>query len=62
MSGEITVSFRQCVSGERVSDNQCVQCAAGTYSLVDNADTCDECMDHATCTGQDVIDVDDGYW
>ncbi|CAI2370559.1 unnamed protein product [Moneuplotes crassus] len=59
----INVEFRYCKPGEiQSTDNQCQQCSYGTYTLNWNETECHSCMDHATCTGRDAIEVDQGYW
>ena len=63
---EVEVNFRGCLRGEYYSDNSCIVCGAGTYSLIDftnntSVTSCSTCPDHATCHG-DVIIVDSGYW
>jgi len=39
------VLMRFCKRGERIVDGLiCQECPAGTYSLIDNSDTCNECL------------------
>lgn len=54
--------FRECIPGEELFDNQCVDCTALFYSITINQSTCLPCMDHATCLGTNQVSVDSGYW
>ncbi|CAI2377736.1 unnamed protein product [Moneuplotes crassus] len=59
----IEVSFRYCNSGEIQTENkQCEECNPSTYSFGWNSTSCLPCMDFVSCSGEDQIIVDKGYW
>jgi hypothetical protein len=54
------VDYRQCVDGEIISENTCVSCVNGTYSLefVDESTDCEACPSNTnTCYGNSVSGV-----
>lgn len=56
-------NIRLCIRGEYQStDNKCIMCSEGFYTLLDNQTQCEECPLHATCMNGDEIKVDNGYW
>ncbi|CAI2373860.1 unnamed protein product [Moneuplotes crassus] len=58
----IEVDTRFCKPGERIVDNICNTCSAGTYSFAWNSTECSQCMDDAICSGGTEINVNPGYW
>ncbi|CAI2377869.1 unnamed protein product [Moneuplotes crassus] len=59
----IEVSFRYCNSGEiQTANKQCEECKPTTYSFGWNSTSCSPCMDFASCSGEDQVIVDKGYW
>ena len=59
----IDINFRMCKPGEYTSSSkECVECSAGTYSLIWKADTCLSCIDDVVCLGKDQLYVDEGFW
>ncbi|CAI2363934.1 unnamed protein product [Moneuplotes crassus] len=59
----ITVNFRWCQPGEMYSSNEtCVECPQGTYSLEWNSTQCIDCMKNAVCPGGSKILVNPDYW
>ncbi|CAI2382696.1 unnamed protein product [Moneuplotes crassus] len=55
-------AIRYCDRGEAQENNICVKCAQGTYTLEANSSRCLNCPSNAHCPGEDVIQVDKGYW
>jgi len=56
--------FRGCIAGESYSPHQCMKCATGTYSLVDNSNLCHDCTSSPgveECYG-DQIFVEEGFY
>ena len=58
----INVNFRFCKPGEIMSNNKCLECSAGTYSLGWNSTECKSCVDNAVCNGKEQIQVDPKHW
>ena len=59
----ISINFRMCKPGEyHSSDEECVECSAGTYSLIWEAQTCLSCIEDVVCLGKDQLYVDEGFW
>ena len=56
------VTFRYCMPGEIIENNQCQVCNVGTYSFQWNSTECTSCMGNANCLGGLEVYVDDGYW
>jgi len=60
---EIAVELRYCEAGEiQTSDNACLECDEGTYSLDLNATYCISCPSEAECLGGADIYPVEGYW
>ena len=59
----IDINFRMCKPGEYTSSSkECVECSAGTYSLIWEADTCLSCIDDVVCLGKDELYLNEGFW
>lgn len=55
--------LRLCTRGEyQTSDNKCIVCSDGFYTLMENQKACNECPENAVCTDGYKIKVDPGYW
>ena len=56
---KILVIFRDCMIGEKLVSNQCIECPEGEVLLTwDNQNQCSSCPDDAQCPGGSVIDVE----
>lgn len=59
----IQAELRLCIAGEyQSSDNKCLQCPDGFYTLQEDQTECSECPDNAQCTAGKDIEVQEGYW
>ena len=58
----ITVNFRFCRPGEYVSQKQCVSCSQNSYSLFWNSTQCEQWMSNVNWEGDEVLNVNAGYW
>ena len=58
----LALDYRFCKPGEYISNNSCVECSYGSYSLQWNSTTCSQWPDNASCLGKDQIYVEAGYW
>lgn len=55
--------LRLCDRGEyQTSDNKCIQCSDGFFTLQPNQTQCSECPENAVCQNGYQIVVDSGYW
>ncbi|CAI2361155.1 unnamed protein product [Moneuplotes crassus] len=59
---DLIVNFRDCKPGERIINNACIECTAGTYSLFWNSTECHDCYLHADCLGGNQVSLKPGYW
>jgi hypothetical protein len=62
LTTSVFVDYRQCAAGDIISENMCVSCSNGTYSLefVDSTTTCEECPSNTeTCYSNQVSSVRD---
>ncbi|CDW88778.1 UNKNOWN [Stylonychia lemnae] len=58
----ISIDFRICLEGESSTNNECLVCEAGSYSLKQNSSQCQQCPQFADCPGGYQIVVFSGYW
>ncbi len=58
----IEVYLRECLAGEKESDNKCNPCPVETYSLVPKEGSCNRCPEEAVCYGGSLIVPKNGYW
>lgn len=59
---QVNMHFRPCELGEITRQNECVVCAAGTYSLHSNDTECQLCPAHVQCLGKGSFEPSEGYW
>lgn len=58
----MTISFRKCIIGEEQTNDMCITCPTGKYSLELVSSECNICPKHASCLGGAEIRVEKGYW
>lgn len=56
------INFRNCTSGEQLSDDSCIPCPPGKYTFEYGSQDCESCPLEAFCEGGDVMNVKSGYW
>ncbi|CAG9313302.1 unnamed protein product [Blepharisma stoltei] len=57
----VILRTRNCINGEYRSNNQCIYCKEGQYSLSPD-NNCNECPVNAYCYGGDLLAPKPGYW
>ncbi|CAI2378011.1 unnamed protein product [Moneuplotes crassus] len=59
---QIVTNFRDCKPGERIDEDTCLECPAGTYSLTWNSTECFQCDINAVCQGGNKVSLKSGHW
>lgn len=60
--GLIIVALRDCLRGEKRTEDKCVKCPKNTYSLNPADKECEECPSNAICYGEYYLVPKPGYW
>ncbi len=57
------IYFRQCILGESIVNNMCVDCKKGYYSYNSSQiGDCNKCFTNGICNGRTDIGIIPGYW
>ena len=59
---KIYLNFRNCTDGETVLQRKCELCSYGQFSLGENSQQCQQCLNNAICEGGDRVRVNQGFW
>ena len=58
----ISVNFRFCRPGEYISQTRWISCSQNSYSLMWNSTQWEQWMNNAYWDGDEIVEVDAGYW
>ena len=63
MKAEFLLEILPCSRGDYFSNDRCIPCSEGYFSLDDEAiSNCEKCPENAVCPGRDRINPNSGFW
>lgn len=58
---DLEIDFWNCIAGEELV-KKCLVCNVGTYTVLNNTESCKSCLKNAECEGGNWMVVNKGYW